>query len=89
MFIVIITTGHRTESAPKIQIVLSRNGDIIRTRLGLNRELTNEKDALGVIILEICGDEQRTRELCNDINIIDGVKAQYVKIELPPCSCCS
>jgi hypothetical protein len=89
MFIVIVTTGQRTENSPKVQTVLSRNGDIIKTRLGLNRELTNEKNALGVIIMEICGDEQRTRELCNDLNAIDGIKAQYLKIELPSGCCCS
>lgn len=87
MNVVIVLIGRRTEEAVKVQKVLSDFGDIIRTRLGINREMTQESDASGFIFLELCGDEQRGQELCAALNAIADVKAECLKIDLPGCSC--
>ncbi|HWP98439.1 MAG TPA: hypothetical protein VN426_16475 [Syntrophomonadaceae bacterium] len=87
MNVVFILIGRRTEEAVKVQTVLSDFGDVIRTRLGINRELTQENDASGFIFLELCGDEKRGQDLCNALNAIPDVKAECLKIELPGCSC--
>lgn len=83
MHAVLTLIGNRVDSAVKVQEVLSQNGDIIKTRLGMNRELSNEDDASGFIFLEVCGDGTRVRRLCDDLNSIHDVKAQPVQIELP------
>jgi len=89
MNIVLILIGHRVESAVKVQSILSDNGDIIKTRLGLNRELSNDDQASGFIFLELCGDEKRFNHLCAELNKLEDVKAECVTMNLPEfkCSC--
>ncbi len=87
MNIVLILIGHRTESAAKVQSILTENGDIIKTRLGLNRELSNDENASGFIFLELCGEDSRLKQLCNNLNDIEDVKAECVMMTLPGCSC--
>jgi hypothetical protein len=87
MKVVFILIGRRVEEAVKVQAVLSEFGDIIKTRLGINRELSKENDASGFIFLELCGEEKRGDELCQALNQISDVKAECLKIELPGCSC--
>lgn len=87
MDIMVILIGHRVDSAVKVQSVLTENGDIIKTRLGINRELTNDNDASGFIFLELCGNENRIREMREEINNLNDVKAECMRMDLPGCSC--
>lgn len=87
MDIMVILIGHRVDSAVKVQSVLTENGDIIKTRLGINRELTNDNDASGFIFLELCGDENRIKEMREEINTLHDVKAECMRMDLPGCSC--
>ena len=89
MNIVLILIGHRVESATKVQSILSENGDIIKTRLGLNRELSNDDKASGFIFLELYGGLERFNKLFTDLNEIEDVKAECVTMSLPAfqCSC--
>ena len=88
MDVVVILIGDRVDSAVKVQKVLSENGDIIRTRLGINRELTMDQTASGFIFLELCGDDARVKALCNALNSMGDIKAECLKMELPPsCGC--
>lgn len=84
---VIILIGRRVEEAVKVQTVLSEFGDIIKTRLGINRELSQQNDASGFIFLELCGDDKRGDGLCQALNKIPDVKAECLTIELPGCIC--
>lgn len=90
MDVAVILVGKRVESAVKVQQILTDNGDIIKTRLGLNREMSKDEDAAGFLFLELCGDEHRTKNLCDDLNDIADVKAECLKMELTPgggCGC--
>ena len=88
MDVIVILIGKRVESAVKVQGLLSENGDIIRTRLGINRELSTDRSAAGFIFLELCGDDARVKLLCDNLNNMDDVKAECLKMELPPsCEC--
>lgn len=89
MNIILVLIGHRVESAVKVQQILSENGDIIKTRLGLNRELSKDDQASGFIFLELCGDEKRFKQLCAELNKIEDVTAECVTMNLPDfkCSC--
>jgi hypothetical protein len=76
--------GDRIESAVRVQSILSQNGDIIRSRLGINREIgRKDLDASGFVFLELCGDEDRVGTLVQELNSLDRVKAEHLKIELP------
>jgi hypothetical protein len=81
---VLMLIGDRVESAVRVQSILSENGDIIRTRLGINREV-GRKDlgASGFVFLELCGEEGRVDSLVKGLNSLEGVKAEHLKIELP------
>jgi len=87
MDVMVILIGHRVESAVKVQSVLTENGDIIKTRLGINHELSNNNDASGFIFLELCGDAERIKDMCAGLNTLSEVKAECLKMELPGCSC--
>ena len=87
MDVVVILIGKRMESALKVQHILTDNGDIIKTRLGINRELSKDENAAGFIFLELCGDEKRVENLCDTLNAIGDVKAEYLKMEIPGNGC--
>jgi len=87
MDVMVILIGHRVESAVKVQSVLTENGDIIKTRLGINRELSNDNEASGFIFLELCGEQVRINQMCAELNTLSEVKAECLKMELPGCSC--
>ncbi|MGE5372165.1 MAG: hypothetical protein ACM3QZ_09270 [Solirubrobacterales bacterium] len=93
MNVMVILVGHRRESAIKMQHILTEHGDVIRTRLGINRQLTNNTDATGFIFLELCEDEARVKDLHDELNRLEEVKAEVLKMELPGlepkpgCSC--
>jgi hypothetical protein len=53
-----------------LQNVLSKYGNVIRTRLGLN----HESDSKGVILLELYGDEQEIDNLETALSKINGLQ---------------
>jgi len=87
MKVVFILIGRRVEEAVKVQSVLSEFGDIIKTRLGINREMSRENDASGFIFLELFGEDRRFDELCQALNKIPDVKAECLNIEFSRGSC--
>lgn len=78
---VLILIGNRQDSAVKVQEILTKYGDNIRTRLGLNLELCQGEKASGFLFLEVCGDLQ-VNQLCDELNTIGDVKAQCVELTL-------
>lgn len=80
MDVMVILIGHRIESAVKVQSILTENGDIIKTRLGINRELSKDNDASGFIFLELCGDQARIKNMCDTLNSLDDIKAECLKM---------
>ena len=90
MNVIILLIHERSKNAVKAQSLLTSYGDIIRTRLGINRNVgSNQDGAAGFIFLEVCGGEDRITSLANDLNVLDGVKAERMRLEVPGCSCCS
>lgn len=87
MNVVVLLIGKRVESAVKVQEILTKNGDIIRTRLGINREPGNNDPGSGFIFLELCGPDDKMEKLCTELNTIPSVKAECVKLNLPDSEC--
>ncbi|ATW27057.1 hypothetical protein [Candidatus Formimonas warabiya] len=87
MNVVVLLIGKRVDSAVKVQEILTQNGDIIKTRLGINREPGSKDPGSGFIFLELCGSDDRMKKMCEDLNSIGTVKAECLKLDLPACSC--
>jgi len=83
----VILLGRRMESALKVQSILTENSNIIKTRLGINQELSRDDNASGFIFLELCGTENQIKKMCDGLNALEDVKAECIKIELPGCTC--
>lgn len=59
--VVAVRIGQRSESAPKVQEVLTRHGCIIVARLGVH-ELSCQQE--GLVVLVVCGTEARSGPRC-------------------------
>ncbi|MGE5397590.1 MAG: hypothetical protein ACM3MK_08695 [Chitinophagales bacterium] len=83
----VILIGNRAESAVQVQTILTKNGDMIGTRLGLNRQVGSNEDASGFIFMELSGDNQRINGLMTELNKVHNVTAQTMEVQLPDRSC--
>ena len=77
--IMAVLLNHRSKKATEFQEVLTKHGCSIKMRLGLHEagDVCSEE---GLIILQLCGDESRNKELENELNSIEGVKAKTLSI---------
>ncbi len=74
--VVSIKIDKRTDSAPKVQDVLTRNGDIILNRFGMHdpREVNT-----GLITLNLSGEKNRINNMLNDLGGLTGVKVNHME----------
>ena len=77
--IMAVLINHRSKNAIRIQEVLTKHGCRIKMRLGLH-EAGDYCSEEGLVILQVCGEEQEIRELEDSLNEIEGVKARTVSI---------
>ncbi len=73
-----VKVSNRLKRAVSIQEVLTNFGCVIRTRIGLHREIDGECSPDGIILLEITNDEsaiQAANALCD----IEGIEIQQMK----------
>ncbi|MGI6712493.1 MAG: hypothetical protein ACOX4L_07190 [Bacillota bacterium] len=83
MNVIIILIGNRFESAVQVQEILTKNGDIIKTRLGINRTPGEENPGSGFIFLELGGPDSRIQKLCDELTTVKNVKAECLTLSLP------
>ena len=72
----------RKESAAKVQQILTGWGSMIKTRLGIHEGVLDGCTENGLIILEIVGEEEKKVEMERKLNVIPGVVAKRVDLEL-------
>ncbi|MEW9123285.1 MAG: hypothetical protein AB2421_11305 [Thermotaleaceae bacterium] len=72
-----IRVDHRTDSAPKMQEILTRNGDIILGRFGIHDP--GEVDH-GLITLNLRGDMERIHGMSEDLESLEGIKINHMQI---------
>jgi len=69
----------RIKEAGKAQVVLSRYGSIIRTRLGFH-ELSREKcSRIGTILIVLQGDDNECSKLQGELENIGGVEVKTMQ----------
>lgn len=73
-----IKVNNRIENAVSVQKVLTDFGCVIRTRIGLHREIEGHCAPDGIILLEITNDDiaaEVAKALCD----IEGTEIQHIK----------
>jgi len=80
--VMLIMVASRKESASKVQQILTGWGCMIKTRLGIHDGILDNCMETGLIILEIVGEEEKKVEMERKLNVIPGVIAKKVDLEL-------
>lgn len=75
-----ILVQNRRETAEAVQKILTAWGCLIKTRLGIHDGVLENCSDNGLIILELVGDPNQHKELCEKLNRIPGVKAKYMEL---------
>ncbi len=78
--ILLILQKNRTQSSIKVQEILSHYGCFIKTRLGLHDTNQQECHPGGFIFLDMAEDKKAIKDCLNQLNQLEGVKAQWVEM---------
>jgi hypothetical protein len=70
----------RTNNAPKVQEVLTKHGCIIKMRLGLHETSSQMCSERGLILLQLCGEDNEINALKEDLVSVQGVKLNSMTI---------
>ena len=71
-----IRVNERSEAAPKVQELLTQNGCLIKTRLGLHEGCAEN----GLILLQVCGEPDNILKLEQNLRSIPTVKVSSMSI---------
>lgn len=80
--IMLILVDTRKDQAPYVQKILTEWGCLIKTRLGLHDGVLDNCSNSGLIILELVGEKEKQVQLKDRLNVLPGVKAKVIDIEL-------
>ncbi|EJP6473424.1 hypothetical protein ACFLKB_11810 [Clostridium sp. FAM 1755] len=79
--IMAIKISPRNEVAPKVQEILTKNGCIIKTRLGLHEATNDSCSKSGLILLELLNNKKEDIEtLSKDLSSLKGVSVKLLEI---------
>lgn len=78
----LIAVNKRKNEAITVQKILTEWGCYIKTRLGLHEDTLDNCSEIGTIILEIVGDKEKHAELKRKLNLLAGVSADIVNLEV-------
>lgn len=81
--VMVVLISHRHEAASKVQAVLTGWGCMIRTRLGIHQGVQENCSENGLLFLDLAGDPEKLEELERKLNVIKGVSARKIDLELP------
>ena len=82
--ILLILIGKRTDTAVKVQQILTAWGCIIKTRLGIHDGVLDNCSDAGLLILELHGDDEQKQELARKVAVLPGVVSKLVEMQLEP-----
>lgn len=78
--IMALTIDHRIAKAPEIQIILTKYGCIIKTRLGLHESNEDSCSQRGLILLHLSSNSNEVQKLENELNQLEGIKVKYMTL---------
>ena len=73
----------RLQEAVIVQRCLTEYGRYIKTRLGLHEEEVANEGPNGILLLEMVGPEDKSRELIDKLKAIKGIEVQSMSFEHP------
>jgi len=68
----------RSQSAAKVQAILTEYGCHIKTRIGFHHTAEDSCAEDGIIILQIAGGRELSDELLRKLIALEGIQAKYV-----------
>ena len=80
--VLLILVGKRTESALRVQKILTAWGCMIKTRLGIHDGVLDNCSESGLLILELHGEEEKKAELARKVAVIPGISSQLVNLSV-------
>ncbi|MGE5402216.1 MAG: hypothetical protein ACM3S2_17595 [Ignavibacteriales bacterium] len=80
--VLLILIGSRKDSAVNVQKVLTGWGCLIKTRLGIHDGVLDNCSDMGLLMLELVGEEAQKEELTRKLQLIKGVSAKLVSLEV-------
>jgi hypothetical protein len=81
--VMVVLISHRNDAAARVQAVLTGWGCMIKTRLGIHEGVQENCTENGLLFLDLVGEEEKLSELERKLNVIKGVSAQRLNLELP------
>jgi len=78
----VVLISHRNDAAARVQAVLTGWGCHIKTRLGIHEGVQGNCTENGLLFLDLVGNEEKLIELERKLNVLKGVSAQMIKLEL-------
>lgn len=79
-YIIGVRMDNRVSNAVKFQETLTKNGCMIKTRLGLHETSETECSNDGLLVLQPCGEKEQVAQLVDDLNSLDGVIAKLIDL---------
>lgn len=71
-----ISIDHRTDSAPRVQEILTINGDLILGRFGIHDP---REENTGLITVNLRGERRRINNMMDELSGLDGVKVNHME----------
>ncbi len=75
-----LRVDHRRANAPRLQEALTEYGCNIKMRVGLHEAGERNCSDDGLILLQVCGEPGEAGKMLDDLNGINGVKAQLMEL---------
>ena len=79
-YIIGIKMDNRTANAAVLQDALTKNGCLIKTRLGMHEVDEQTCANYGLIVLQPCGTPEEIDKLAKDLNALDGITAKVIDL---------
>ncbi len=80
--VLLILVSHRKETAEMVQKILTGWGCFIKTRLGIHDGVLENCSDSGLIFLELTGDKEKQEEITRKLNLVKGVDARLIFLEV-------
>lgn len=79
-YVIGVRMDNRVGNALKFQETLTKNGCMIKARLGLHEASEDVCANDGLIILQPCGKKGEVAQLVEDLNRLEGITAKYIDL---------
>jgi len=80
--VLLVLINLRKKDAVNVQKILTEWGCVIKTRLGLHTGALEECSDNGLVFIELAGEEAKHKELQERLNVLPGVDAKLVQLEI-------